>query len=443
MARIRMVQFLAPALAVALFAGCDDGSSGGGGAGGTGGMTADGGMGGSGGAGGETDSMVQSLEITGDALSRYNDSQLTVTAIMADGSRMPVSEGVTWATSDEAIATVDAAGLAHGVKMGEVTLTASYQGVEGSWATTVGCSYPGFPNTVRFNNTMPALGWDDAHNPDGSQFRFSFEDFYCSEAYDQYTSIIVMLKAAWCAPCTQYARNRLNPAAASLRDDGALILYVEAQDLEYAPADSAYAYEHMRRIIGDGLGIRVGDASTIATVPTDVPVPAYLQETDLIEAFPTIFVVRRRDMRVIAESTRTQFSLPLQAIVNDLDADWSDPRPVFSNNCAEGDEEASEPNDTPEQATEIEAGEYQGGICTAEPDIYRVNIDGPWRATVDFSHAQGDIDVAVFRLGSTQADVSSNSNSDQEVVEFSGPANLMLFGYGGASATYTLTVEAR
>jgi hypothetical protein len=445
MTRIRMVCSLAPALlAVALFGGCDDGDSGSDGTGGTGGaVTADGGMGGTGGAGGAVEVSLASLEVSAsDELTRYNDVQLTVTAVMSDGSRQAVAEGVTWASSDEEITTVTAAGEAHGVKMGPATVTATYEGVSATWATEVGCRYPNFPNAVRFNNTMPALGWADAHNPDGSQFRFTMEDFYCAEEYDQYTSMIMMIKAAWCAPCTAYAQQRLNPAADSLGEDGALIVYVEAQDLDGVPSDSAYAYNHMRRLIGEGAGIRVGDASTMATIPSEISLPAYLQQTDLVVAFPTILIVRRHDMKVIAESARTQLSLPLERIVNDLEADYSEITIEFVNQCAEGDEEASEPNDDQATAQTVGAGTYEGGICAAAPDVYEIDIDGPWRATVNFTHATGDIDLAVYLPDSEQPETSSLSGDDNEMVEFQGRAFLTIFGYNGASAPYTLIVEA-
>ncbi|MCB9525576.1 MAG: Ig-like domain-containing protein [Myxococcales bacterium] len=404
----------------------------GGGAGGAGG--------GAGGGGGER--AVQGLEVRVEGeLLRYREARLVAELVYSDGTR-GAAEGVTFSSSDANVATVDAAGAVMGVHKGEVTFTATLGDQSATLTETVGCRYPNFPNAVRFNNAMPALGWKGAYWGDGSQLDFSFESFYCDAEWDEFDSAIVMIKAAWCAPCTQYAQTRLNPASQSLREDGALIIYVEAQDLNGLPADNDYANQHMRRIIGDGWGIRVGDASTMATVPSEVELPGYLQDTDLVVAFPTLLVLRKRDMKVIAESARTQFSLPLEAIVNDLEADWSEIVPMVRNNCGEGDEEASEPNNDFDQATEVGPGEYTGGICDAEPDVYFVNIEGAWTADILFSHATGDIDVVVLEPGNNQPLASSLTADDNEQIQFSGPAYLNIFGYNGASAPYTLNITA-
>jgi hypothetical protein len=384
---------------------------------------------------------LASLKVVADRdVTRYNTSTLSVMAVMSDASEMTVTEGLTWSSADDTIATVDETGMVYGVRMGDAQITASYEGIEATWSGTVGCRYPNFPNALRINNVVPAIGWNDAHRPDGTQFRFTLEDFYCSDEWDEYTSIIFMIKAAWCAPCTSYAQGRLNPAAESLQANGAMIIYVESQDLDYELADSAYAHNHMSSLIGDGIGLRVGDKSTIATPSGDVSIPGYIQDTDFIQAFPTIFIVRRSDMKLIADSSR--FSLPLEDVIADLEADWSEPNvPMFTNNCEEGDEEASEPNNSFQEATPVSAGTYSGGICDQEPDIYLVEEAGDWIATLDFSHATGDLDVDVYPIGSNQAVISSDSSDDGEIVEYSGPVQLFIYGFNGASAPYSLTIE--
>ena len=90
----------------------------------------------------------------------------------------------------------------------------------------------------------------------------------------------------------------------------------------------------------------------------------------------------------------------------------------------------------------MSAGTYSGGICDQEPDIYLIENAGDWIATLDFSHAIGDLDVSVYPVGSDQAVVSSESSDDGEVLEYSGPAQLVVYGFNGASAPYSLTIEA-
>lgn len=419
-----------------------NGGEGGGGAGGDGG----GGAGGDGGNGGEVDGTLSGLEIelTGE-LNRYQTAPLQLIGVYADGRRAPVEGAIEWATADADIATVDAEGVATGVHTGEVEVTATFAGLTATQAVTVGCRYPNFPNTIRFNNTMPALGWRGAKYYDvAGQSRtldFTFESFYCDREWDAFDSMVVMIKAAWCGPCTQYAQNRLNPAAGQLVASKSLTVYVEAQDFDGAPADNAYADNHMRRLISSGFGVRVGDASTLGTVPQDNPLPAYLQDSSIVSAFPTLLVVRKDGMRVIAESQRTQFNLPILDIVADLYADWSDPQVVFRNACEPGDDEASEPNDTVEQAAPVTPGSFTGGICSAEPDFLRVEHAGTWAAQVEFSHATGDLDLAALDPTTGEVLTISNSTADVERVEGAGPAILQIFGYGGASAPYTFTFE--
>ena len=146
---------------------------------------------------------LASLKVVADRdLTRYNTSTLSVMAVMSDDSEIPVTEDLIWSSADESIASVDENGVAYGVRMGDAQINVLYQDLEATWTGTVGCRYPNFPNALRMNNVVPAIGWNDAHKPDGSQFRFTLEDFYCSDEWDEYTSIIFMVKAAWCAPCT-------------------------------------------------------------------------------------------------------------------------------------------------------------------------------------------------------------------------------------------------
>lgn len=67
-------------------------------------------------------------------------NQYTATVTFANGDTAAFDEtnsvaaGVVWATSDAAVATVDATGLATGVAAGTCTITASYQGVSATSA---------------------------------------------------------------------------------------------------------------------------------------------------------------------------------------------------------------------------------------------------------------------------------------------------------------------
>ncbi len=63
--------------------------------------------------------------------------QLTATEEYSDGSTADVTNQVTWSSSNEAIASVDAGGLATGQVAGDVEVTATLSGMSGSATLTV------------------------------------------------------------------------------------------------------------------------------------------------------------------------------------------------------------------------------------------------------------------------------------------------------------------
>jgi hypothetical protein len=63
--------------------------------------------------------------------------QFSATAVYSDGTQEAVSNQVSWTSSDEAVATVDSAGLATGVGAGTAGISAIYQGKSGKAILTV------------------------------------------------------------------------------------------------------------------------------------------------------------------------------------------------------------------------------------------------------------------------------------------------------------------
>ena len=68
---------------------------------------------------------------------------------------------------------------------------------------------------------------------------------------------------------------------------------------------------------------------------------------------------------------------------------------MVMDNCG-GQEESSEPNDVASQAAPLTVGSIDGGICDGMPDFFRVDVQGPWRVTLDFQHSVGDLDIHVW-----------------------------------------------
>ena len=104
-------------------------------------------------------------------------------------------------------------------------------------------------------------------------------------------------------------------------------------------------------------------------------------------------------------------------------------------------DEANEPNDDLASATAI-ANEASGNICAAG-DVDHFVIDaaaGDVVVTLEFVHAEGDLDMKVFDASGASV-ASSAGTSDTETVNATGGQIVQVYGYSGATGLYTLTVE--
>jgi thiol-disulfide isomerase/thioredoxin len=377
--------------------------------------------------------------------------QLKVIGTNADGSEREITENLTFASSDERVATVDADGLATVHKRGPVSFSATNTefSLDATWDVTPTCEYPEFAAQLQYNRVMPPLSWP-AKWPDGSDFEFSLENVYCDLDWQETKTIAFVLSAGWCTPCTLYAQ-RLEGEVAELNALGMEVVIIEVQNVEGALADLAFAYSHVNRITNTIPGIVAGDKDTKQVFAGEsFDAAGFLEDSAILRAFPSVFVVRTTDMRIIADQNRADFYLPLADIAADPNADWSKSGdPVFENLCGSGDEEASEPNDVPDNAAPITAGVHTGGICADGPDLYRIDIEGDWTIQLDFEHEVGDLDIFVWDTGRDQPAqqdgqvIGSATSNNQEKFDHSGPAVIAVKPYQHASAPYTLTLTER
>lgn len=86
----------------------------------------------------------------------------------------------------------------------------------------------------------------------------------------------------------------------------------------------------------------------------------------------------------------------------------------------------------------LEAGSLVARICEGDEDFYVV--DDAAMVTITFVHADGDLDLASYDTEGNRVD-SSESVSDQEQLMTTGPTVFRVYGYSGATGTYTITVE--
>jgi hypothetical protein len=98
---------------------------------------------------------VQSLAVTGSAAlaAAGATSQLTATAALSTNTTTDVTSSATWSSSDTTVATVSSGGLVNALKVGSVTVTATYQGKSGTLVVTIGASFAGLTGSSTWTGT--------------------------------------------------------------------------------------------------------------------------------------------------------------------------------------------------------------------------------------------------------------------------------------------------
>lgn len=230
---------------------------------------------------------------------------------------------VVFATSDERVATVDEKGTVTLVAGGPLTLTATYGELEATLEARPTCDYPESSPTLRYGNVLPRLRMPAAW-PSGEPFVLDLAEVQCDAKWKSIETLHFVLSAGWCGPCTQYAQYLEHQAATLLRK-GMQIVIVELETLSMGQAaDTNFAYDHLSKITNHVPGIAVGDKGMLPDL--------FFRQSGYVEAFPSVFVVRTSDMRMIADGTASFWMqypmgpaerLPLHEIAENPDADWS------------------------------------------------------------------------------------------------------------------------
>ena len=138
---------------------------------------------------------------------------------------------------------------------------------------------------------IPYVYWENAFFPDGTQGPLRFGDLHCDE---DVSIMIFVVGTLWCGACTSYAQ-RIAQIAPDIEAAGGRIIFIELEDNDHQPCTSEVAHRHLSQYIGN-VGIRVGDADT-------QPGGGYVASSGVVRGYPTVVVVRRSDMRIIADDS--------------------------------------------------------------------------------------------------------------------------------------------
>jgi thiol-disulfide isomerase/thioredoxin len=453
MFRLSKISFLCAWALVAW--GCDGGSGNStatGGAGGAGGVT----MGGAGGSQGMALEGLLEIRVALPGVKPIlpgTPKNFVATGVFEDGTERDLSSEVTWQSSDDGIVLFEGDPRANFAAVpgdGRVTVTASMGPISGDLST---CTYPAdfspYLRSIKAEGSgecpcdlpapIPYVYWENAHFPGGQVKPLRFGELHCDESV---SIMIFVVGTTWCGACTSYAQ-RIAEISDEIEAAGGKIIFIELEDDNHNPCTSEVADRHLSNYIGD-VGIRVGDADTRPGGG------GYMASSGVVRAYPTVLIVRRSDMRIIADDTTGARDLDLAEVARNPDRDWTAPSPpMVESNCG-GQEEDSEPNNSPAQAENLSMGSRDGGVCDGYPDFYQVNEQGPWKLTINFDHGVGDLDVSVWDVSSegpmrdgAGEVVGSSTQESIESFEYQGPALVRISGFRYASAPYQLTLESR
>ncbi len=363
--------------------------------------------------------------------------QLEVVGIDADGNEVDVTEGVTFTSSDERVATVDTSGLVKLIAGGPVQFTARAAELEASLDARPTCTYPANTGLLDHGEVVPPLSWP-AKRADGTEFELRLEDVYCDADWAHVDTLALLFYAGWCPYCTEMAQE-LDDTYGALNDKGMELLFVLVETTGGQPAGLDFAWEHMERVTDVVPGFVVGDAQT-------KPAARFIADSGIVRGFPTNVVVRTSDMRVITGRRWTATNIPLDRIATNPDGDWG----LFHGKCSSSQQEASEPNDRTDQAAAIGAGTQGGGICSeGDVDHFLVDLQGTWRAELTWQAASTDelllsaTSIATGQPGPAAAPITGGLGEGLSLT-MTGPARLQIkTRQTGGSGTYGLSISAQ
>jgi thiol-disulfide isomerase/thioredoxin len=236
--------------------------------------------------------------------------QYRATGHWSDSRVEDITARVTWSSSNPAVATIDAAGLATAVGDGDTVITARIDDVEAratARTVTSACPYPMDASTqVVYDSILPPVFWLNAIDETGAMSDFQVSDLYCQAS--EHPTIVFALSAGWCPYCPAYMA-MVDSITPELEAAGAIVVYVVTETGSGLPANNGQAHTLIEgETEGLGHSIRVGDGETAGAIARPF--------ANAVTAMPSAFVVRTRDMRVIASQDRSDSYLDFVQIVN-------------------------------------------------------------------------------------------------------------------------------
>ena len=178
------------------------------------------------------------------------------------------------------------------------------------------CYYPESSNSLLYSETFPEVSWLEAFDGDRNELTIHLSDQYCGTSEENgiphYDSIVLAIGTGWCPYCPDNMRY-VDSLSEDLEENNAMIIYTELQTEFQTFASSEYAYDYINNL-GITSGYRVGDADSW-------PFENFLSNSSDIISYPTGFVIRTRDMKIIANQRDSAYYLDFRSITAGISED--------------------------------------------------------------------------------------------------------------------------
>ena len=169
--------------------------------------------------------MLTSIQITPDnpTIAKGRTQQFTLTGIFSDSSTCNITTGITWASINTTVATINAGGLASSNQMGQTTITALYGSLSDTTLLTVG---PHVLDSITITPGNPSvwIGYTCQLSATGTYSDASTENITCSVVWSSNNTAVARVNQAGLT--TGYATDTANITASKSGVTGSVIFTV-------------------------------------------------------------------------------------------------------------------------------------------------------------------------------------------------------------------------
>jgi len=302
------------------------------------------------------------------------------------------------------------------------------------------CQYPRAYHSVSLGQVIPRMWWQSAFDENRTETRFDLEDFYCSDQYDDYAALMVVAVTQSCPACGPYIAS-LRSQEAQLTAAGIKLLFVMLETDRITRPSSAESLRTLTHYARTLSSIRVGSGSTS-------PSPDIIRNAPIITSVPSVFMVRRSDMRIVARRSSGVVFDPVAIAQAASNHEGPGDNGSADTDCDNID---SNGNHHWQDALAIDANSIiEGEVCPGRDNYYLVDLQTRWRLKLLFQQRDADLDLFLLDPYTGQMLTKPNGNpraglsrTSNERIRYTAPAIARIRQSGTGYGTYELRLKAR